>query len=88
MKKLIMTFVMVLTTVMLAGCSKVSKYESLTRESIALAQKIGGSNVPKFTEEQIQKDIEEFKKLSSEEQDKRIKLLEASIDLLKTQGKK
>ena len=85
MKKLMM-LVMAVTAMMLVGCSdNVSKYEKLTRESLAIAEKAGG---PKVSEEMVKKDIEEFKNLSSDEQKKRLKALEAIIDLAKTQMKK
>ena len=84
MKKL-MILVMAVTTMMFVGCSKVSKFEKLARESAAMSEKAGGKKV---SEEMIQKEVEKFKKLSSEEQDKTLKAMEAMIDMAKTQLKK
>lgn len=85
MKKLMMVL-MAATTMMLVGCgNKVSKFESLNREAAAIAEKAGG---PKVSEKDIQKAVEEFKKLSDEGQDQAIKALEAMVDLAKAAQKK
>lgn len=84
MKKIVMTFIAVLATVMIVGCSKTSKYESVCREVAALAEKNGG---PKMTEEDIKKEVEKFSKMSSDQQDAVLKAAEAMLDAAKTMTK-
>ncbi len=84
MKKMMMMWVMVLTTVIFVGCSKASKYENMVREAAELNEKAGG---PKLSEEKIKKQVEEFKKLSSDEQEATLKMGEAALELLKKKAK-
>ena len=66
MKKIMMTLVMAVMAVMLAGCSKESKYESQLREAAKLMEE-GTKGVIKLNEDDIKKKVEEFKKLKNRE---------------------
>jgi len=77
MKKMMVAFSMAALACALAGCSKESRYESMTREAMALTQD------GKIDEEQIKKYMDDFRKLTAEEQDKAIKESEEAIKLIK-----
>ncbi len=87
MKKIMMTLVMAVMAVMLAGCSKESKYESLLRETAKLVEE-GSNGMIKVDDAKIKKELEEFKKLSDEEKDKEIKKGEEVLQKLKEAKKK
>ena len=87
MKKIMMTLVMAVMAVMLAGCSKESKFESMTREAHKLIEE-GSKGVIKFNEDDVKKEVEKFKKLSDEEKDKEIKKGEEVLQKLKEAKKK
>lgn len=87
MKKIMMTLVMAVMAVMLAGCSKESKYESMTREAHKLIEE-GSKGVIKFNEDDVKKEVEKFKKLSDEEKDKALKEAEETLKKMKEELKK
>ena len=87
MKKIMMTLAMAVMAVMLAGCSKESKYESLLRETAKLVEE-GSNGMIKVDDAKIKKELEEFKKLSDEEKDKEIKKGEEVLQKLKEAKKK
>ena len=87
MKKIMMTLVMAVMAVMLVGCSKESKYESLLRETAKLVEE-GSNGMIKVDDAKIKKELEEFKKLSDEEKDKEIKKGEEVLQKLKEAKKK
>ena len=87
MKKIMMTLVMAVMAVMLAGCSKESKYESLLRETAKLVEE-GSNGMIKVDDAKIKKELEEFKKLSDEEKDKALKEAEEALKKMKEELKK
>ena len=87
MKKIMMTLVMAVMAVMLAGCSKESKYESQLREAAKLVEE-GTKGAIKLDEADVKKKVEEFKKLSDEEKDKVLKEGDELIKKLKEEMKK
>lgn len=87
MKKIMMTLVMAVMAVMLAGCSKESKYESQLREAAKLVEE-GTKGAIKLNEADVKKKVEEFKKLSAEEKDKVLKEGDELIKKLKEELKK
>ena len=87
MKKIMMTLVMAVMAVMLAGCSKESKYESQLREMAKIMEE-GSNGAIKTTDDEIKKEVEKFKKLSDEEKDKMLKESEEVLKKMKEEMKK
>ena len=77
MKKLMMMAAIVCTAVSLVGCSKSSKYESMTREAMSLIQD------GKVDEAEVKKEVERFNKLSEEEQKKALEEAEKVLEAIK-----
>ena len=82
MKRLMMAFSMAALACAMAGCSKESRYESMTREAMSLTQN------GKIDEEQIRKYMDDFRKMTAEEQDRAIKESEEAIKKIKELLKK
>ncbi len=87
MKKL-MTVILLLAAAMLVGCSKASKYEKLLREVNAQIEKIPENDRKRLelkirSEDKIRQKVEKFKKLSSDEQDLKIKEFEFLKSMIK-----
>ena len=75
---------MCVLSIWLAGCgSKADKYEDLLRETTKIMMKID-PKAAKDADKEIAKKLEEFKKLSAEEQDKKLKEAEESLKVVKT----
>ena len=80
MKKMMMMWVMALTTMIFVGCSKASKFERLEREIAELSEKVTGQ---KISDDKIKSEVEKFKKLESDEQEMVLKMEEAALEMLK-----
>jgi hypothetical protein len=79
MKKL-MIMGMCSLAMLLVGCSKASKYESIEREAQTIL-------MGKVDEDAVKKEVEKFKKLSAEEQDKLLEKAEKALKELKEMEK-
>lgn len=83
MKKLMFVVAVAAMSVIMTGCSKESKMESLVREMGEISEASKDE-----IDAQVKEALEEFKKMSAEEQEKALEEMEEMIEWFKEQKEK